>query len=191
MVATEKVGNRVYVTGDSYPIKDRLKSIGCHWDGERRQWWIGAKKQSELDSIVANGATAAKSEDSSAVRIVGKAEYKGRSYYVRWYGVAKSGEWKCHLTTLDGKIDFWAGDGSDGRDGARIVKEYHPREYRGRTQYTTLGSLRQFIASKKTISAGGECPRCKRRESLGLQRGYDGSGDYEDCPMCGCTYGEV
>lgn len=58
MTTIEAVGARLYAVDAPFAGKDKLKAIGCHWDGDRRQWWIGAKKADELERVVAelNGA---------------------------------------------------------------------------------------------------------------------------------------
>lgn len=48
----EKKGARVYVRGDSYRHKDKLRARGFHWDGEERAWWIGAAKWPEHEEKV-------------------------------------------------------------------------------------------------------------------------------------------
>lgn len=58
MTTIEEVGPRLYAVGAPFDGKDRLRAINCHWDAERRQWWIGKRKRAELEEIVAvlNGA---------------------------------------------------------------------------------------------------------------------------------------
>lgn len=156
-IATEKVGARIYVTGNTFAVKDRLKAAGCHWDGERKQWWIGVAKADKISGIVGqlDGAEAPK-ESLDDRRVYAKVQYKGRTYYV----VGESGD-RCRLTVLDGSLDFWT-----DKSACSLLKEYTPREvwdgrrYSGKTvtQYTTLGSLRDFIAdcreADKAIAAG-------------------------------------
>jgi hypothetical protein len=49
----EKVGSRLYAANAPFAAKDQLKRLGCHWDGNRRQWWIGAAKRGPLEALVA------------------------------------------------------------------------------------------------------------------------------------------
>jgi hypothetical protein len=107
-ISTEKVATRIYVTGNTYAVKDRLKAAGCHWDGERRQWWIGTAKADKISGIVGKLDGQDVPTEEREVTVLGKARYKDRSYYVRWFGRCKSGADKFRLTTLDAKIDFWA-----------------------------------------------------------------------------------
>jgi len=146
-IGTERVGTRVYVTGNTYAVKDRLKAAGCHWDGERRQWWIGAAKQAAIAAIVGGLAgQPAPKEDLSTRRVYGKAKYKGRLYYV----IGQSGSGRLRLTVLDGKIDFWADESA-----CQWEKRYTPREYRGRTEYQTLGGIQRFVESRKQHDPDG------------------------------------
>jgi hypothetical protein len=156
-IATERVGARVYVTGNTYEIRGQLKNAGCHWDGDRKAWWIGAAKASELESLIAglgSAPAAAQSseqrEDVSGRPVYGKVEYKGRAYYV--IGISQR-TGKLWLTVLDGSINFWAAE-----TACRWTKTYEPREYRGRREHQTLGGLRRFIErsreADREIAAG-------------------------------------
>lgn len=157
-IATEKVGARIYVTGNTYAVRDQLKSAGCHWDGDRKQWWIGAAKATAISSIVDGIAAApAPQENLSERRVFAQVEYKGRKYYV----IGENND-RCRLTVLDGSIDFWT-----DMAACNLVKTYQPRTmrvgFRGRTEtvYTTLGSIRSFIAQRKSDEAtlkSGEIP---------------------------------
>lgn len=174
MIAIEEVGARIYVTGNSFEFKTQLKAEGCHWDADRRQWWIGKAKKSAIESIVAKSQQAAtptapqSPADTASIRVLGKAKYKGKSYYVRWVGTCKTGAYKAHLITLDGSIDFWANCAQpheynqfDGNgDVAKIEKTYDPREYRGQIEYTTLGSIRRYIESMKKEKSDPTVDRC-------------------------------
>jgi hypothetical protein len=192
----------VYVTGNTYPIKDQLRSAGCHWDGERRQWWIGKAKAAAVQTIISGlSATSPQAadvpaekqaEDPSKINVLGKARYKGRVYYIRYLGDTKRG-YAARLITLDGKIDFWATaahtwerqhDGSG--DVAVVVKMYEPREYHGRMQYQTLAGMQRFVRDAQQAKTG-DCPRCKQMMAAGKWAPYQGSGDYDDCPLCGAT----
>lgn len=157
---TEKVGTRIYVTGNTFAIKSELKAAGCHWDADRKQWWIGAAKADAIAAIVGrlDGQEAPK-EDLADKRVYAKVAYKGRQYYV----IGESGD-RCRLTVLDASIDFWA-----SKSDCDLVKEYQGREqwdgrrYSGRTVtvYTTLGSLRRFIEQRKRDEkalASGDIP---------------------------------
>jgi hypothetical protein len=166
-IKTEKVGARVYVSGNTYAIKDALKSAGCHWDGERRQWWIGAAKAEALKPILDGGAEADKPvpANTTDARVHARVEYKGRSYYVLAY--TQDGQ-KAKLTSLDGQVQFWAATAE-----CKTLKTYQSREVRrgyGRTQteYTTLGSIRSFVERERRNreQGGGVCAECGKSGDL-------------------------
>lgn len=135
-LTTERIGARVYVAGNTFALKDRLKSIGCHWDGERRQWWIGAAKEEALAKVLASAATLPIAENLDDARIYAKVRYKGRTYYE--IGRTRD-DMRSRLATLDGSLCFWADAAA-----CETVRTYEPREYRGHKQQQTLGGLRRF-----------------------------------------------
>lgn len=157
-MSIQSVGARLYVTGNTYPIKDQLKALGCHWDADRKQWWIGKAKAAELQQIVdrnsgsaavaTTGYVAPTPAELAQKPCTGKVEYKGRTYYV--VGESKTG--KLLLTVLDCSISFWA-----AQSDCRWVKRYEARQqwdgrYRsGRTEmvHQTVGSIRKFIAQSR------------------------------------------
>lgn len=157
-IATEKVGSRIYVCGNTFAIKSQLKDAGCHWDGDRKQWWIGAAKAASIASIVGQlyGKTIEPAKSELADRpCTGKVEYKGRTYYVIGHSEKTAKLW---LTVLDCSIDFWAAVSE-----CKIIKRYESREdYRtGRTAHQTVGGIRRFIDKSKRDEAtvkSGEMP---------------------------------
>lgn len=72
-ITIERVGGRVYFGGDTYPAKGQIKGIGGHWDGDRRQWWVGAVKlaaaQQLVAELVAKAATKATAEPIASHRV--------------------------------------------------------------------------------------------------------------------------
>lgn len=176
-ITVEEVAQRIYLLGDTYPVKDRIKQLGGHWDGERKAWWVGKVKQADVASLVTELASkpqtpaARMKESPDTIRLTGKGKYKGRTYYAG--AVTKDGM-KVRLLTLPDAngdyLDFWA-DCSQVEE----VKRYQPREvWNGRrgggtvTQYTTLGSIADFIAKEKKNKAnGGEvCAECGKSGGL-------------------------
>lgn len=219
-VTIEKVGSRVYFAGNTFPVKDAIKGMGGHWDGDRKQWWVGAAKMKAAEELVAGlsvprfagaAATAASAraaasvglsadtpagvvadaveergdagaaaklrqpaEDLSGARVYAKVEYKGRTYYVIARTMTQATihqaaqPLRVRLATLqeDGPV-FWADAAA-----CRLLKEYHGRDERGaygkptgRTVYTTLGSLRSFVADQRAAEKAGvpQCPVCGKR----------------------------
>jgi hypothetical protein len=174
-VTIEKVGRRAYLVGLPFAAKDEAKSVlemtGSNWDGERRQWFVGTAKLAKAESFVAaiNAAptpppTERKPQDPDDIRLTGKGRYKGREYFAG--SITRDGL-KVRLLTLpdaSGKfLDFWAACSE-----VEQTKSYPPREYRGRTSYTTLGSISSFIAERKAERTSGEplCAECGRGGEL-------------------------
>jgi hypothetical protein len=174
---TERVGQRVYLVGLPFAAKDEAKRIGCKWDPDRRQWWIGAAKAASAEALVGrvNAAppevtergpgqttptglpTASERDDR---RVLSKVKYRGS----HWYVVAASGDGARLMVCKPTGAGHWV-DAAD----CELVKTYHPREYRGRTEYTTLGSIRRFVEKQKRLEAGDapQCAACgKRSENL-------------------------
>lgn len=111
-ITIERQGQRCYALGNTYPIRDALKGLGAHWDGERRAWWIGAAKEAALRALLAEAAPVASrdpveravaadraeeagkdalaaelraappAEDVSGKRVYAQVAYRGRRYYV-------------------------------------------------------------------------------------------------------------
>jgi hypothetical protein len=167
MLGLERVAGRLYVTGDSFAVKDRLKAAGCHWDCDRRMWWIGAAKASVVEAIVAGGAPPEDERVPDDARVLGRGEYKGRTYYL----IARTQDGgRFRLTTLDGKVSFWA-DAS----ACTVTRTYEPRTTLGHTTHTTLGGLRRFIERQKNpATRRGPCSEC----------GHWGASG-EPCEQCG------
>ena len=60
-VTYEVVGVRVYVLGQTFAMKDAIKSAGGHWDADRKAWWVGAAKRAELEAAIASAKPAEQS----------------------------------------------------------------------------------------------------------------------------------
>lgn len=173
-ITFERQGQRVYLVGDTYTIRDRIKAIGGHWDGDRRAWWVVAAKETAARQLVeslsgASSADAPKAkQDPSDIRLTGKGEYKGRTYYMG--AQTRDGQRVRLLTLPDAQgnfLDFWADCAA-----VRVVKAYQPRQhtYRGRTttEYTTLGGIARFIAREQRNRAegGAVCAECGKSGDL-------------------------
>lgn len=182
-ITLQRDGQRVYLTGDTFAIKDQIKGMGGHWDVDRRSWWVGIAKQAEAERLAASTPSASPDalrpkQDPSDIRLTGKGKYKGRSYFLgsRTRDGAKV---RC-LTLPDDKgdyLDFWAAIAE-----VTVEKTYSPREYRGRTEYTTLGSIASFVArEKRTRADGGEtCAECGKSGEL-VQDLEDGMMKHRRC----------
>lgn len=148
-ITTEVDGRRIYIKGNTYPIKDQIKALGGKWDDGRKAWWIGAAKGAALDALLAPEGPPR--EDPDNVIVSGKARYKGRSYYVRG-ATTREGRSRLRLTSLDCSVDFWATLGT-GDDEASWERTYESAR--------TLGSIRRFMEQQKNpATRRGQCSEC-------------------------------
>ena len=116
--------------------------------------------------------------------VVGKAEYKGRKYYVAWVGENKFGPGlRARLVSMDGKLDFWVNAvyaGSlvpPGKPAAVIVASYdRPRSLDGLRDYAAR-------AAKAGPKPSGDCYLSHRGEWL-VKGCYECRSLGEMCPMC-------
>ena len=180
-------GRRTYITGDTYPIRAQLLAAGAKWDPARKAWWCGKREVAEQLIAGLNGAASpaepqGKDSEPYEGEVRGKAEYKGRQYYVRWYGTTKRGE-AFRLVTLDAKVDFWA-DASQ----CRWTKHYEKKGAYGKRDerygsYPTLAGIRRFIEREKreTKETGIDCWMCRRE----AERGNLDRHLHDGCDVCG------
>jgi hypothetical protein len=70
-VTIESIKARLYFAGSTYPIKDRLRSLGAHWDGDRKQWWIGAAKRADAEALVASLSAPVMTATAASARLAG------------------------------------------------------------------------------------------------------------------------
>lgn len=154
-IRTEAIGSRIYFFGDTFAVKEKIKAMGGHWDGDKKGWWVGKAKQAAAEKLAGSlgtsasgGGAAKKAEDASDIQVVGKARYKGKSYFVRWAGVTKRGNYAFRLVSLDGKLDFWA-DGSPGEGRGRAEHEKQAAWDKQYQEPKTLRSLQKFVDEKR------------------------------------------
>lgn len=49
----EPKAEKFYISGDSFPVKEKLKEMGAKFDRKVKQWWFAdAKKQSKGQMII-------------------------------------------------------------------------------------------------------------------------------------------
>ncbi len=168
-------GARLYFRGDTYSVRDRLRSAGAHWDAGQKSWWLGTAKREEAEAllaqIAAGGAGEAERLDPNAP-LLGRARYKGRTYLIAWEGETKRGR-AFRLAFTDGSKVFWASAAE-----VEVVRRYSPS---GRA--VTLLSLQEFAARRERERTTGVCEcRCHREPNAG----QPGSTLYDGCDRCGC-----
>lgn len=200
VVTIRRAGPRVYLQNLPFQFKDLAKeTLGLtykkNFDQDSKTWWCGVAKLAKAQEFVTmlnENPPAPKAEDLDDVRLVGKATYKGRTYYVRQVTADQT---RCRLITLDGKLDFWADLATDAGDvtaeSAAMQKRYEPRDERGsygqptgRKVYTTVGSIRKFVESQRRAEAGGglpACAGCGKRDSNLIEDLEDGLFKHRHC----------
>jgi uncharacterized protein YbjT (DUF2867 family) len=191
-ITMQAEGRRIYLLGDTYAVRERLREAGAHWDAERKAWWIGSQGREAMERIVqsAPAATpAAGQQASQAPRdgeksvVAGRATYKGRTYYVAGRAIRGRTRYddgveivgtrdgvKVLLYSRDGTMQFWA-----AREAVQMEKRYDRPQ--------TIAGLRDFARQAK-----------QRRELTGedveQDRGWVGNGCSECrrlqdwCPRC-------
>lgn len=183
-ISIETSGRRHYIVGNTYSIKDQLRSAGCHWDGDRKAWWTG-----HLDVAM---KFAGKSDESEAPsrpegdtltedsKIAGKATYKGKQYILVWEGETKRGR-ACKLAFADGSKVFWA-EASE----VQISKRYEAREYRGRVEHMTFGRLQRLRSEyAETRKSGVDTSYRAYKEEIEAMEDNDSFGEVKRLEQMG------
>lgn len=168
-IRLEITGRRIYFLGNTYPAKDRIRSIGAKWDSEKRAWWIGSTKRSQAEELI--GSLSADSRDDAPgldARIIGRAEYKGRSYYVasRYGEPVRSGNGRTLLYATDGSFQFWAAELQHLRlyraeTSIRANREFAEQAKSGLSSCAECGFRTADLVDAKDAS-GGVAPCCRR-----------------------------
>lgn len=147
-------GARLYLAGNTFPLKEVIKAAGGHWDGDRKMWWVGKVKRSLIEQSIDKSASpqpaiGAKRIPGMSATVSGRVEYKGKIFYLagkilrgrtHWDdGVApietKDGS-KFLLYARDGTFEFWA-----ARNVVTVTKQYSKPQ--------TIQGLANFAADRK------------------------------------------
>jgi len=184
-ISLQTEGRRTYITGNTYPHRDAIRSIGAHWDADRKMWWTA--KRDEAQALVAKLGAAApipSSPESKAPRdgldsiVAGRVEYKGKPYYLagrtergrthyddRVDAVQTQDGAKYLIYFRDGSSQFWAARGE-----VKIIKTYdRPQTIRRLREYAdqarqTVGSGRleegYYLRGGEVLASG--CAECSR-----------------------------
>jgi aspartate oxidase len=83
------VSEKIYLTGNTYPVKDDLKKIGCGFDGDRKQWFATSQEVAkEAEKIIKKGVSSVKTGTKLNRPLFYKCQVCGvaASKYVRIYG---------------------------------------------------------------------------------------------------------
>ena len=46
-ITIQTEGRRTYLAGNTYPHRDAIRSIGAHWDADRKMWWTAKRDQAQ------------------------------------------------------------------------------------------------------------------------------------------------
>ena len=168
-------GKRIYVEGNTFPVKDKLKSIGAKWDADARCWWIGTGKKADLDQMLtempAPIATPVVPQHQSQgmtneTKIQGKATYNGKEYFLLYSGDTGRG-YGVRLASLDGTLMFWAKEPNNVQVTKRYETSSGDRRGYGRKDAMTWGAMQRLrFTYKRQMAEGKVClmcgsPRCE------------------------------
>jgi hypothetical protein len=176
-ISIDQQGRRFYLRGNTYPVKDALRSAGCKWDPDARCWYTGKRELAEqcaqgiipspvassgpspasLESIDdwASAAAASPASPGDDAVVAGRATYKGQTYYVAGRVDRGRTHYDDHVqavTTRDGaKMLLYSRDGKlqfwAGGALVSITKSYDRPQ--------TIGGLHRFAAKAKEARAQG------------------------------------
>ncbi len=165
-------GRRAYVLGDTFAIKDKIKSMGGHWDADRRAWWLAANQKDKLDAII--GARQAVTQQQAQAgmtdrdMIAGKAEYKGKTYLLLWEGTTSRGTQAAKLAFRDGSKTFWA-DAAEYRVSKRYREPISLQrlnklaaEYKSGERQDHTDQVRCIHCGEWTLEGDDWCMACGR-----------------------------
>lgn len=191
-------GRRHYITGNTYPVRDQIRSIGAHWDVVRKAWWTG--KREDAEQLVAqlnqqkpatapapsNGGRKTPRDGMDSV-VAGRATYKGKTYYLAGRTVRGRTHWddgvdvvqtkdgaKVLLYFRDGSSQFWA-----DRSQVQIVKSYDRPQ--------SIAGLKRYAEEAKQARENGEdkCWACRKHCTCG--RGFC-HHHHDGCDVCGAEH---
>lgn len=178
----EQVGRRLYVRGNSYPVKDTLRTAGAKWDADQRAWYVGTAKRAQLEALVSGGIQAPDRDRPQGLDIAvrGKASYKGKTYpYITAWAGERDGQYmeRVLLVFRDGSSQFWAPSGH-GPEQAQITKIYR--------EPLTLRKLQELADGYRNMSDDERWTRERIRDAGGACRCAKplDEGDGE-CMLCG------
>jgi hypothetical protein len=174
-VMIESTGRRHYIVGNTFPLREKLRAMGAHWDADRKAWWtakLDAAKELISTATQVVGQPHAQQVGDAAV-VAGRAEYKGNMYYIAGRrcdhdGVAEvmsRDNARVLLYFRDGSSQFWADTAS-----VRVVKSYDRPH--------TIAGLHEYAARAKK---GGEN---RHRLEDGYYYGPNGDVLASGCRSC-------
>jgi hypothetical protein len=169
-ITIEKAGRRFYLIGNTFAIKDELRSAGAKWDADRKAWWtskfdvaerFAAGVQGTSGATGATGGTgstgatgAERPAPGDDAIIAARVTYQGKTYYAAGNvnrGRTRYDDTVSAVTTRDGsKSLLYFRDGSKSfwapRSAVQTVKTY--------SRPTTIAKLRAYAEKAKESGVG-------------------------------------
>lgn len=93
-MTTNQNQTNVAITGNTYPVKEKLKAIGARWNGDLKAWMVSEDKAAEAKAIVA-GAGPAQFRSGSGFRSAQAAHYRRSGSDVGFCGARGCGRNGC------------------------------------------------------------------------------------------------
>ena len=81
---------QVAITGNTYPVKDALKTLGARWNADQKCWMVPAEKADQARKIVDGAPTATKKTSS-------------KPHFAKCHecGAPSRGYYRCYECSLD------------------------------------------------------------------------------------------
>jgi hypothetical protein len=117
LISIEQHGERFYVKGKTFELKESIKKLGCKFDAVRRQWYASKKETAEqvislaikTDPNVEVVTPPLLPISHSEKIIIGRATYRTREYHVL-VNTVKNDKHLIMLVFQDGSKVFWPAD---------------------------------------------------------------------------------
>lgn len=154
-LALEQVERRLYLRGDTYPLRERIRAAGGRWDPARRAWFLALAQRELAELLVSRTFVGDDQEQGPAVRaselaVLGRARYEGRVYFLLEEQLQEPRP-AVRLAYRDGSRAFWARSPGSVEVLARYAEPRTPRELR----------------AAEALLAGGRCSLCAHCGGLG------------------------
>ena len=104
---------RIAITGNTYPVRDRLKALGANWNPDAKAWMVDAAKAGEAQRIVAGASFSSSSQKTRTAR---------RTYATcHECGAPSKGYYRCYECSLEyrdgggmhaGGMSYWDSNGN-------------------------------------------------------------------------------
>jgi hypothetical protein len=175
-VQVTKEGRRYYLSGNTFPIKDKLRAAGAHWDRDRSSWWT-SKESAALEFAAEVNAQGA---ELDAVRAATAGEelvaIEGNTYPIKDKLRAMGGTW-------DAGAKVWRVPSSKAEEAKALVAAQPAKasaDYTQTRQYSGAQPKRSFGVRRN----GGRCRGCKgpivNASHCHAQGGYCGSCAFDE-----------